>query len=97
MPADGLTKVLPKQKSVEFIRQLGLVNITERLRGLRQADQDNLDGIYVHGLYSAVINNLQERLCQLGSVSRFGVSAVLLLQSRLTYGKGAMPIKGQCC
>ncbi|CAE7022001.1 Pol protein [Pyrenophora teres f. teres] len=35
MPADGLTKVLPKQKFVEFIRQLGLVDIAERLKGLR--------------------------------------------------------------
>ncbi|KAI1515853.1 Pol protein [Pyrenophora tritici-repentis] len=48
MPADGLTKVLPKQKFMEFVRQLGLVDITERLRGLRQANGDDLDGIYIH-------------------------------------------------
>lgn len=48
MPADGLTKVLPKQKFVEFIRQLGLVDIAERLKGLRQANGDDLDGIYAH-------------------------------------------------
>ncbi|CAA9959493.1 Dimer-Tnp-hAT domain containing protein [Pyrenophora teres f. maculata] len=48
MPADGLTKVLPKQKFVEFIRQLRLVDIAERLKGLRQANGDDLDGIYIH-------------------------------------------------
>jgi hypothetical protein len=48
MPADGLTKILPKQKFTEFIRQLNLVDITERLKGLRQADGDNLDALYIH-------------------------------------------------
>jgi hypothetical protein len=48
MPADGLTKVLPKQKFNEFIRQLGLVDIIERLKGLRQADGNDLDAIYIH-------------------------------------------------
>ena len=32
MPADGLTKILPRQKQTEFIRQLGLVDVTKRLR-----------------------------------------------------------------
>jgi hypothetical protein len=49
MPADGLTKILPKQKFTEFIRQLNLVDITERLKGLRQADGDDLDALYIHG------------------------------------------------
>jgi hypothetical protein len=31
MPADGLTKALPRQKHVEFTRQLGLEDITNRL------------------------------------------------------------------
>jgi hypothetical protein len=44
MPADGLTKILLKQKFTEFVRQLGLVDITERLKGLRQANKDDLDG-----------------------------------------------------
>jgi hypothetical protein len=48
LPADGLTKVLPKQKFTDFIRQLGSVDITERLKGLRQADRDDFDGIYIH-------------------------------------------------
>jgi hypothetical protein len=48
MPADGLTKILPKQKFTEFIRQLGLVDITNRLKGLHQADGDDLDAIYIH-------------------------------------------------
>jgi hypothetical protein len=48
MPADGLTKVLLKQKFTEFIRQLGLVDITERLKGLRQIDGDDLDDVYIH-------------------------------------------------
>jgi hypothetical protein len=48
MPADGLTKILPKQKFTEFIRQLGLVDITKRLKGQHQADGEDLDGIYIH-------------------------------------------------
>jgi hypothetical protein len=32
MPADGLTKILPRQRQTEFIRQLGLVDVTKRLR-----------------------------------------------------------------
>ncbi|KAF7573279.1 hypothetical protein PtrM4_081840 [Pyrenophora tritici-repentis] len=34
MPADGLTKALPKQKHVNFTRQLGLEDITKRLLSL---------------------------------------------------------------
>jgi hypothetical protein len=34
MPADGLTKVLPKQKFAVFIKQLGLVDISARIQGL---------------------------------------------------------------
>jgi hypothetical protein len=48
MPADGLTKVLPKQKFTEFVRQPGLIDITERLKGLHQADGDDLDALYIH-------------------------------------------------
>jgi hypothetical protein len=48
MPADGLTKILLKQKFTEFICQLGLVDITERLKGLRQATGDDLDALYIH-------------------------------------------------
>jgi hypothetical protein len=31
MPADGLTKALPRQKHDIFIKQLGLVDISKRL------------------------------------------------------------------
>jgi hypothetical protein len=48
MPADGLTKILPKQKFTEFIRQLGLVEITKRLKGLHQADGHDLDAMHIH-------------------------------------------------
>jgi hypothetical protein len=48
MPVDGLTKILPRQKFREFVRQLGFVEITERLKGLHQADRDDLDAIYIH-------------------------------------------------
>ena len=48
MPANGLTKILLKQKFTEFIRQLGLVDISKRLKGLHQADGHDLDGIYIH-------------------------------------------------
>jgi hypothetical protein len=34
MPADGFTKVLSKQKHIEFTRQLGLEDITKRLLSL---------------------------------------------------------------
>jgi hypothetical protein len=34
MPADGLTKALPKQKHIEFTRQLGLEDITKHLLSL---------------------------------------------------------------
>jgi hypothetical protein len=48
MPADGLTKVLPKQKFTVFIRQLGLVDIIECLKDLRQTNGDDLDNVYIH-------------------------------------------------
>jgi hypothetical protein len=48
MPAGGLTKVLLKQKFAEFIHQLDLTDITERLKGLHQGDGDDLDAIYIH-------------------------------------------------
>ena len=48
MPADGLTKILPKQKFTEFVRQIGLVDITKRLKGLRQTKEDDLDALYIH-------------------------------------------------
>ena len=32
MPADGLTKALPRQKHEEFVRQLGLTNIQARIQ-----------------------------------------------------------------
>jgi hypothetical protein len=48
MPADGLTKILPKQKFREFIRQLGLVDVTERLKDLQQIAGNDVDAIYIH-------------------------------------------------
>jgi hypothetical protein len=35
MPADGLTKALPCQKWPAFIKQLGMVDISNRLKGLK--------------------------------------------------------------
>ena len=35
MPADGLTKALPKQKFASFVHQLGLVNISNLLKNLK--------------------------------------------------------------
>jgi hypothetical protein len=32
MPADGLTKILPKQKHIQFVRQLGLVDIKRLIK-----------------------------------------------------------------
>jgi hypothetical protein len=37
MPADGLTKPLPRQRHEAFIRQLGLVDITDKLRAIQMA------------------------------------------------------------
>jgi hypothetical protein len=37
MPADGLTKSLPKQKHCIFIEQLGLMDISQQLKGADQA------------------------------------------------------------
>jgi hypothetical protein len=37
MPADGLTKPLPRQRHEAFIRQLGLVDITDKLRAVQTA------------------------------------------------------------
>ena len=37
MPADGLTKALPKQKHIQFTRQLGLEDITTRLNVLHKS------------------------------------------------------------
>jgi hypothetical protein len=37
MPADGLTKALPKQKHIQFTRQLGLEVITTRLNVLHKS------------------------------------------------------------
>jgi hypothetical protein len=48
MPADGQTKILSKQKFTEFICQLNLTDITKRLKGIRQADGDDLDDVYIH-------------------------------------------------
>ena len=44
MAADGLTKVLSKAKHQEFIRQLHLVNIAQRLQG--SIDSDHTDFVY---------------------------------------------------
>ena len=40
MPADGLTKPLPRQRHEAFIRQLGLVDIADKLRAVQQAAMD---------------------------------------------------------
>jgi hypothetical protein len=47
MPADGLTKILPKQKFNEFVRQLGLVDITKRLQGIKQTYMDDFNAPYL--------------------------------------------------
>lgn len=47
MPADGFTKILSQQKFIDFIRQLGLNDITERPKGLRQSAGNDLDAIHI--------------------------------------------------
>jgi hypothetical protein len=46
MPADGLTKALPKQKFSAFVHQLGLVDVTYRLKGLRDFSHLNDPQVY---------------------------------------------------
>jgi hypothetical protein len=38
MPADGLTKILVRQKNVEFLRQLGLRDVREYLSNAEEPD-----------------------------------------------------------
>jgi hypothetical protein len=40
MPADGLTKALPKQKFDSFVKQLGLVNIKDLLEDVAEEDSE---------------------------------------------------------
>ena len=42
MPADGLTKALPRQKFTTFVNQLGLVDIQDRLEDI--TGEDSSDG-----------------------------------------------------
>lgn len=46
MPADGLTKVLPRQKFKEFVKQLDLVDITSRLRNIKITHINNIGVIF---------------------------------------------------
>ena len=48
MLADGLTKVLPRQKFTKFVHQLNLVDITNRLKGLKQVMIDDFDATYLN-------------------------------------------------
>ena len=42
MPADGFTKILPRQKHHEFVRQLGLMDITSQLERESHSTNDGL-------------------------------------------------------
>ncbi len=42
MPADGFTKILPRQKHHEFVRQLGLMDISEQLQKETHSVKDEL-------------------------------------------------------
>ena len=46
MLADGLTKTLPRQKFKEFVRQLGLIDISSRLHGLQTSPARDLNILY---------------------------------------------------
>ena len=46
MLADGLTKILPRQKFKEFVRLLGLTDISHRLRTMRTTAIHDLNVIY---------------------------------------------------
>jgi hypothetical protein len=39
MIADRLTKILPRQKHLEFLRMLGMEDISHLLKGLEDGDQ----------------------------------------------------------
>jgi hypothetical protein len=46
MLADGLTKILPRQKFKEFIRLLGLVDISHRLHNMQTTAIPDVNAIY---------------------------------------------------
>ena len=46
MPADGLTKILPKPRFKEFVKQLGLTDITGRLRGIMATPGQDINVLY---------------------------------------------------
>jgi hypothetical protein len=43
MPADGLTKALLKQKHAIFIKQLYLVDISSRIEGKEEEENDSIE------------------------------------------------------
>jgi hypothetical protein len=43
MPADGLTKPLPRQRFEQFVRLLGLVDLEQRILEQGYADDDEMD------------------------------------------------------
>ena len=43
MPADGLTKTLPRQKFEQFVRQCGLVDVKQQINALKQKTVDTKD------------------------------------------------------
>jgi hypothetical protein len=42
MPADGMTKALSQQLHMEFVKQLGLVDIAQRVTGTAEVPQPEL-------------------------------------------------------
>ena len=44
MPADGLTKLLPAQRQVQFVKQLNLVDISTQLSRNSGGDSSNSSG-----------------------------------------------------
>ena len=45
MPADGLTKALPRQRHETFVQQLGLVDIAEHLKKLDNHQDSGWGGV----------------------------------------------------
>lgn len=56
MPADGLTKILPRQKFTEFVRQLGFVNIATRIQRSETASTSDVNIIFLNREWSAIMD-----------------------------------------
>jgi hypothetical protein len=51
MPADGLTKALPKQKHAIFVKQIHLVDFSSRIEGREEEEDDSIERYASLGIF----------------------------------------------